>query len=228
MTEVSESKQSTLDRKLLKAIRRGSYDKSKKLIELGANIHMLLHNNCNNLLMYICMIRYDKFNLNIFKLLVDSGCCVNHVNVFGTTPLYRTLTHNHFIVRHDDACYNACEYLIHNGANINHKTYNGSTPLHLLCEQDAMYETDINNQKLFNVCILLVEYGADLFAKDNYEQGYIPTDCYTMRRRNYLNSPTESNIYNYLKQKETECIMLRESFKRSQVEYDTDKEKKIK
>ena len=147
------------------------------------------------------------FDINIFKLIVDNGCDVNHKNIFNMTPLCYAIN----ILR-----YNVCEYLLQNGANVNLRC--GSfTPLHLV-----VVNIPEENDKLYKLCVLLVENGADIFATDTAVGAGRPSNWCVNR---YLKQHTEYfKIYSYLKDKEYEREHLNQLFKRARSEEEKDED----
>jgi ankyrin repeat protein len=212
-----------------------NYEICEYLVANGADVNV----NCNfgnNLLTNITtfpllITKKEKAYLKIVKLLVDSGCNINHVNYAGFTPIIRA-------VKNLD--YELCKYLIENGADVNYKHPDYYSALHLICiiccERNETYETSCYKNSFFNelyeICVLLVENGADLLEKDHNGFNSISTHWLNFidPLRNEAENTIKYKVYmirlkikTYLEDKIQECEMMKTCFKRAQIEdYDTD------
>jgi len=132
---------------------------------------------------------YNAYNLNIIKLLVDAGCDINNVNVYGNTPIMISIMFPR---------YEVFEYLLQKDANVNHKNCNLQNVLFFVVRF-------VNKSYKLKYCDLLIDYGIDVLAIDKYGK----------RASEYCHD--ESEVYEYLKQKEEEREMLKTCFKRAQI-----------
>ena len=192
---------------LVHAVNGVQYELCKYLIKNGADVNIIVEddNKLQNLLTLIIKNpHYIKntssyTNVKIFQLLIDNGCDVNYMNDFQLTPLVYSIF-NYSRNQKVGCNYNEyTEILLKHGANPNPKTIN----FPLLHRASSSYSRD--------VCELLIEYGADVLAKDEYGH-YASHWC----------SYHSVECYNFLKQKEEEQELLNKSFKRAQIEDEND------
>lgn len=170
---------------LIKAVNTNNSIECERLIKLGANVNIILDSG-DNLITRILQKAAKKFNKNIFKLLIEAGCNIEH-KYANITPLVWSIICNN---------YEAFEILLQNGADVNIKMRFNNTPLHIASTNDFMYD----------FCVLLVEYGADVFAESD------------IGRASYSGHTLNSNICEFLKKKEQEREMLNMSFKRARLQ----------
>ena len=216
------------------AIAFSQYEICKYLVANGADVNV----NCNfgnNLLTRITtfpllITNKEKPYLKIVKLLVDSGCNINHVNYACFTPIIRA-------VKNLD--YELCKYFIENGADINYKHPNYYSALHLICiiccERNETYETGYLKSffnEIYEICVLLVENGANVLEKDHNGLNIISTQWLNFidPLRNEAENTIKHTVYmirlkikTYLEDKIQEREMMKTCFKRAQIaDYDTD------
>lgn len=105
----------------------------------------------------------EEDDIEVVKLLIETGVNVNVKNDNGDTPLH--------IVRNVEIA----KLLVKNGADINARNNNGDTPLHKTYRLN-LYEgfTQLPSVERNEVGSLLIENGADQDAKNN--QGRKPGD----------------------------------------------------
>lgn len=71
---------------LIEAIRHGNLDMVKLLLDSGADIHVLTHNELWSPLHFAADLR-ENININMIKLLIEKGADINVRNKSGHTPL---------------------------------------------------------------------------------------------------------------------------------------------
>jgi hypothetical protein len=175
--------QTSLDTKLIRAVRNENINEIKTLLDAGANINAVQD---ESLPLTPLIIAAQSCNIEIAELLIKRGADVNLKG--GTwigTPLLEAATKSsepqcfaimNLFIEHGanvnlksggyDATplhmsahsgnLEACELLIKKGADINSKSKRGATPLHSAC---------ISGHP--TICKLLIESGADIDAEDN-------------------------------------------------------------
>ena len=212
------------------AIAFSQYEICKYLVANGADVNV----NCNfgnNLLTRITtfpllITNKEKPYLKIVKLLVDSGCNINHCNNFGITPLINAIRNKN---------YEICEYLLENGADINYVNSFFETPISVACRllcfqpyENEDYKT-IKVNELYKIIVLLVENGADILKRD--DKGRLCTHCIKFDENDHAvnENMVQYNIYmkkhkikTYLEDKIQEREMVNTCFKRAQVCEDDD------
>lgn len=186
-----------LNKLLVIAIINNQESECERLIKIGAYINYVDKTDINLLntaLMYYN--EYNEYNLNIIKLLVDAGCDINSVNFYGSTPIMISIMFPRYDVF--EPHYEVFEYLLQKGANINHKNCNLQNVLFFVVRF-------VNKSYKLKYCALLIDYGIDVLEIDKYGK----------RASEYCHD--ESEVYEYLKQKEEEREMLNQYFKRAQI-----------
>ncbi|XP_026667466.1 uncharacterized protein LOC113464032 [Ceratina calcarata] len=125
----------------------GRVDPYMSLVQKGANIRPKLNDGSTILHLTI---RRRRTDINLIKILVNSGADINCLDLHGDTPLHTAVRYRNM---------EAARLLIERKANVNAKSINGSTPLHLTAYHAFTGMEDI--------CRLLVERGADVNARRN-------------------------------------------------------------
>jgi ankyrin repeat protein len=118
---------------------KSNYEITKILLEYGAHVNIIGHNNFTPLYFAI-----NGKNLEIIKLLIENGANVNILVIDNISPLHISININ----RKD-----ITEILINNGANINTIDIDHKTPLYYACSkknnysyiQDIIYDFSIRN-----------------------------------------------------------------------------------
>ena len=130
-----------LNKQLRNAVKDGKYNKTKYLIEHGAE----LNNTDDSLGETVLFLAVRFHHVNIIKLLLKKGADINAKDVDNYTPLHLAIYKN-----------NILKLLLKKGAHVNAATNDGLTALHLAMQsgqQDSVQE--------------LIEMGANIAAKDN-------------------------------------------------------------
>lgn len=126
-------------------------------------------------------------NIEMIKVLVDSGADIYATNMNGDTCLHCC----------DDV--DIIKYLLEKGANPNTQNNDGNTPVYAIIAQlnDSYFNND--REKYMKILLLLIEYECDLFIKNNIGKSMI----------DYCPFPyiKEELIQAYL---EIECLKIKE------------------
>ena len=203
---------SEIDKDLFQAIVNNEAEQCERLIKLGANVNLILDRDkadiCEkysgeNYIMYEC-IKRPSSNIKILQLLIEHGC---DIEFSYTNNYYKTATPLYFAVLYKN--YEICKLLIENGANVNARPtfWNSYRDSRVINCSDSMLHVAASYD-LYDICVLFVENGADVL--------------YTAENRRRASDYCSEKIYNYLKQKEEEREMLNATFKRAQIEDDSD------
>lgn len=135
---VQNIRQEKMNRKLMKAIGKGDFDKCQELIEAGADVNCQIEGETP----LLKATKNDSYK--ICKLLIENGAKVNKRDENKNAPL-------HFATNPK-----ICQLLIDNGAKVNAKNEKGFTPLHMAVTEGEK-----------KICKILIANEADIEAKDN-------------------------------------------------------------
>jgi len=133
---------------LFLACQHGYFDIIKILLNRGANVNSYEEHGVSCLAMASC-----KGNNDIVKMLLDHGADIEYADVNGEGPLFNSIS----------ACFisdylDVTTTLLEHGANIEVRNHEGCTPL----ISASKYGT-----KARGTIEMLIEYGADVEAKDD-------------------------------------------------------------
>ena len=105
------------DKKLIKAVDKGNYEKVKELLKMGANANTrdLLRDNCTPL-MIAASSGLDK----IAEILIEFGADIDAVSDHNYTALISAVIKNKYVI---------VKLLLKSGANFNIKTFSGMNAL---------------------------------------------------------------------------------------------------
>lgn len=133
------------------------------LLENGANPEVIMPDEDQTLLQFICDTEYDTASHKIAQSLIEAGTDVNSKNDRGFTPL-------HFAASHDSD--KLVKLLIESGADINSKDIDGDTPLHCAAVSNSVSSAIvlINNGADINIVNGLGETPLDLANEYSNEQ----------------------------------------------------------
>lgn len=137
-----------------KAVWFRDYNKTKYLIENGADVNKRELNGISPLHVAIYYANQDIDNMKkIILLLIKKGADVNSLDNKGETPLHYS---NNYL---------AMEFLLKAGANVNQQNKEGRTPIFRYINFD-------NNDNYTHKIELLLKYNANINIKDN--EGWTP------------------------------------------------------
>jgi len=133
------------------AVSNDNTTSAEYLLDAGANIEAVIHNNSHYDDNTPLMVAVNDADYNMCEFLIHYGANVNY-----ETPRTKTC----LSIACAKGLYRIAHLLIENGANVNHKDGHGRTPLMFAC----MY-ADIEYHKY--IIQLLIKNGGDIYIRDN-------------------------------------------------------------
>lgn len=122
----------------------------KVLLENGADTEVIMPDEDQTMLQFVCDTEYDKASHKIAQYLIEAGADINAKDFDGNQPI-------HFAAKRDSD--ELVKLLLKAGADVNSENNSGKTPLHIAA---------IENSK--SSAIVLINNGANVDSLDEYDR----------------------------------------------------------